>query len=973
MRPLRRSRVALLAILVAVGFVIPGVVTLERVRRDTVGVLDSSLRGPRVLGPGFHPRLRRIERVVRCSPFPYGSTIRFLTPEGSTLQARVAASLWLTPDGAGRLLSTEDSGRSAAADLLKAGIDRAIGAVLTDAARTSRVPDLGPVMKDRIARALEAYGRPHTDLTIDYLDAEGTVYATRQAELKTALRREVRDTGVKILLVGLDGADWQIADPLIAAGRLPTLARLKAGGAWGSIRSLRPSLSPLLWTSVATGTTPDRHGITDFLVRDPDTGRLVPVTSHRRREPAFWDYFTWAGRTVDVVAWWATWPAERINGHMVSDRVSYSLFEFDLPPEGTGTTWPPEYFAAIRGRLVGRDQVAAADLAFFVEAGSTAGKKEGDNARFRDPVEHLATIVAGMRSYHAVALDLVARGQPDMLAVYYQAIDEVSHRFMHFVPPVLPGVDPEAVARFGRAVDRIYEYQDRLLGELLAAVDPSTVVIVVSDHGFVNGPDRPVGLTADIEGQPGRWHRQFGILAMTGGPIVRGPKPATSLLDLLPTALYLAGLPVPEDIRGRPLIDFIDPGFRERFPVRQVASYRSGSFTPDTGPVTATMAAVEETFVEKLRSLGYIGETGAPGGRSTADEATPGGGVQPAGPATAAGGVPAAGLPAADTVTAHANLAGVLLADGRLAEAEREILAAIAMVPDFRPARHQLVELRARQGRIGDAIAAAEGLLREGGGINPLFLNRVAELYLQAERGEAGMARFRTAVQAGHWIFGVALARLQIGIGDPAGAARTALAVLDQDPLNEPAMAVLFRALPAGQRAAGIEARLDRALKMNGRAVMFLNWKAILIEERGDRDRAEALLQSALATHPDHGGTVANLGAFYLRRDLPARATPLLRRAVTLEPANLEARVNLGTAMAMGGDLGGAIEAWEEAARRGVRTVDLFNALARAHHDRGDDAAAVGWLKQSLALDPAQEDVRQTLMQVDPGHGRPPR
>jgi tetratricopeptide (TPR) repeat protein len=550
---------------------------------------------------------------------------------------------------------------------------------------------------------------------------------------------------------------------------------------------------------------------------------------------------------------------------------------------------------------------------------------------------------------------------------------------MHFVPPVLAGVDPEAVARFGRAVDRIYEYQDRLLGELLAAVDPSTVVIVVSDHGFVNGPDRPVGLTADIEGQPGRWHRQFGILAMSGGPIVRGPLPATSLLDLLPTALYLAGLPVPEDIRGRPLIDFIDPGFRDRFPVRRIASYRSGSFTPDTGPVTATMAAVEETFVEKLRSLGYIGEPGAPGGRSAAGDATPGGGLEPAGPATTAGRVPAAshsapGLPtAADTVTAHANLAGALLADGRLAEAEREILAAIAMVPDFRPARHQLVELRSRQGRIGDAIAAAEGLLREGGGINPLFLNRVAELYLQAGRGEEGMARFRTAVQGGHWIFGVALSRLQIGTGDPAGAAGTALAVLDQDPLNEPAMAVLFRALPAEQRAAGIEARLDRALKINGRAVMFLNWKAILIEERGDRDQAEALLQSALATHPDHGGTVANLGAFYLRRNLPAKATPLLRRAITLEPANLEARVNLGTAMAMGGDLNGAIQAWEEAARRGVRTVDLFNALARAHHDQGDDTAAVRWLKQSLDLDPTQEDVRQTLMQVDPGHASPPR
>jgi tetratricopeptide (TPR) repeat protein len=341
------------------------------------------------------------------------------------------------------------------------------------------------------------------------------------------------------------------------------------------------------------------------------------------------------------------------------------------------------------------------------------------------------------------------------------------------------------------------------------------------------------------------------------------------------------------------------------------------------------------------------------------------GGTAIAGDARAGGAATGAALVAgADTVTAHANLAGVLLADGRLAEAEREILAALAQVPDFRPARHQLVELRARQGRTNDAIAAAEQLLREGAGVNPPFLNRVAELYLQAGRAAEGLARFQTAVQAGHWIYGVALARLLLDSGRPAEAAGAAALVLDQDPLDDPAMAVLFRSLPADRRAAGVEERLDRALRINPRSIMFLNWKAILLEERGERDRAEALLLAALQAHPDHGGSVANLGAFHLRRGGPAKAAPLLRRAVTLEPGNLEARVNLGTAMAMSGDLDGAIAAWEEAARRGVRTPDLCNALARAHHERGNDRAAVTWLRQSLDLDPTQVDIRRMLDQA---------
>ena len=102
----------------------------------------------------------------------------------------------------------------------------------------------------------------------------------------------VRPTGVKILIVGLDGADWQIAEPLIAAGRLPHLQSLRDEGAWGDIKTLTPALSPLLWTSVVTGTTADRHGIVDFLARDPRTGQKVPVSSRFRKVRALWNIFT---------------------------------------------------------------------------------------------------------------------------------------------------------------------------------------------------------------------------------------------------------------------------------------------------------------------------------------------------------------------------------------------------------------------------------------------------------------------------------------------------------------------------------------------------------------------------------------------------------------------------------------------------------------------------------------------------------
>ena len=134
---------------------------------------------------------------------------------------------------------------------------------------------------------------------------------------------------VLVALIGLDGADWEIIDPMIEKGELPNLAALKKRGAWGNMKSMKPMLSPLLWTSVATGKSPSEHGIIDFLMKDARTGRVVPVTSRWRKTKALWNIFTDVGKTSSFVAWWATWPAEPVLGHMVSDRVAYSLFGYE--------------------------------------------------------------------------------------------------------------------------------------------------------------------------------------------------------------------------------------------------------------------------------------------------------------------------------------------------------------------------------------------------------------------------------------------------------------------------------------------------------------------------------------------------------------------------------------------------------------------------------------------------------------------
>src|SRR5262249_55056739 len=158
-----------------------------------------------------------------------------------------------------------------------------------------------------------------------------------------------------VLVVGIDGATWDLADKLIARGELPHLASLRTRGSWGRLKSFEPTSSPIIWTTIATGRRADEHGVRGFthtrlrgvhqalpplrplkrmgfswlfeqLVKRGEVFE-APVTSAERRVPALWNIASAQGSPIAVVNWWATWPAEPVLGYMVSERMYYSVLE----------------------------------------------------------------------------------------------------------------------------------------------------------------------------------------------------------------------------------------------------------------------------------------------------------------------------------------------------------------------------------------------------------------------------------------------------------------------------------------------------------------------------------------------------------------------------------------------------------------------------------------------------------------------
>lgn len=137
----------------------------------------------------------------------------------------------------------------------------------------------------------------------------------------------------RVLLVGWDAADWKVIRPLLDAGEMPNLAGLMARGVHGNHATLYPVLSPTLWTSIATGKRPPKHGVLGFTEPTRDGAAVRPCTILSRKTKALWNILAQEGKRSIVVGWWPSWPAEPIPGAVVTNH-------FQKVPLDPGATLP---------------------------------------------------------------------------------------------------------------------------------------------------------------------------------------------------------------------------------------------------------------------------------------------------------------------------------------------------------------------------------------------------------------------------------------------------------------------------------------------------------------------------------------------------------------------------------------------------------------------------------------------------------
>lgn len=448
-------------------------------------------------------------------------------------------------------------------------------------------------------------------------------------EKRSPLARAHSERSTPLVLIGVDGADWDHLKPLMEQGRVPHLRRLKERGSSGLLETLQPTKSPALWTTIATGFPPEKHGVQGFVARGihgfpigfpplkPVRGvgfytlanwiqrSVAPVSSYLRMRPAYWNIASMHREPSIVLNWWGTWPAEPIYGFMISERIHYRRYGWVQDrPRQRGMVYP-----ARLDPLVLSEMVAPGDVTLDMARQYLPLSRPDLERMKRLDWEHhrlnreFPYIVSAFETNRRLAPGLVDLGRkrfgrtPDAL-VLFRATDLAMHAGLKYSTLVENHLDATADerTRYGHFVSNVYHHVDRAVGQILDRYDTANVVIV-SDHGFTYE-------RSDDEGRL-RYHHKTapdGIWIAAGPAFKKGETRRISIYDILPLVSYTKGFAVADDWTGRVPTDVFREAFRARHEVHTISSYgrRTSSRFIDAAP------SVEKSIEERLRGVGYL-------------------------------------------------------------------------------------------------------------------------------------------------------------------------------------------------------------------------------------------------------------------------------------------------------------------------------------------------------------------------------
>ncbi len=296
--------------------------------------------------------------------------------------------------------------------------------------------------------------------------------------------------GPRVAVVGLDGATFTLIEPWVREGHLPTFGTLMERGAWGTLRSTIPPLTPPSWTSSVTGVNPGKHNVFDFKVPHhfkkgkEHLYETRVTTSQVRMARPIWEYLNAQGMSVGIIGLPVTYPPEPVDGYIVAGP----------PTLGSGAfTYPAGLEKEIAREFPGFSLLFDWPRVEELGRGEFLRQLDEQLVRYFDLGEY-------MLEHHPTDLF--------MLVFYY--LDLLQHKMWRFMDPSHP--DHEVHPVYNAAVLEFHKRMDRRIGQMWSRLPPGTPLVVYSDHG--HGPHHK-------EVYLNNWLRDEGYLHLRAAPGAR--------------------------------------------------------------------------------------------------------------------------------------------------------------------------------------------------------------------------------------------------------------------------------------------------------------------------------------------------------------------------------------------------------------------------------------------------------------------
>ncbi len=265
----------------------------------------------------------------------------------------------------------------------------------------------------------------------------------------------------KVLMIGVDGATFDLIRPWAEAGLLPTFHKLMTEGAHGDLESVMPPVTPAAWGTLLTGMNQGKHGLFDFYARRKNSYETFVVDATHRHGPSLWHLLGEAGLDSVVFNVPATYPPEPVKGSMVSGLLT--------PTFATDVSSPVELLAELKA--------AVPNFSFYPPGVFS----EGEELKFIDDV----------LAWDKMTLDatefLLKRQSWDFLFTVFIGTDIISHfmwKEMETKGASYTRGDAKTKEGVAHAIESVYRQIDSFIDKLMKEVDDDTLVMVVSDHGF---------------------------------------------------------------------------------------------------------------------------------------------------------------------------------------------------------------------------------------------------------------------------------------------------------------------------------------------------------------------------------------------------------------------------------------------------------------------------------------------------------